>query len=126
MKIIVYSAVFCALAAAASVSASACGKRQRYSPTCTSNHELVSPWSELALPVSDGRVCKSDAKGIEVQFLSGTADERFEAFEKQVLAAGFTKAECVDRRCVYKRDAKRLNLMRLSADRWRTITAWMN
>jgi hypothetical protein len=108
------------------VAAGAGCKRQRYSPSCKSNHALVAPWSEFQLPVSDGRVCKSEPRNIEVQFLSGDVEERFAAFEQQILAAGFTKHECVERRCVYKRADKRLNLMRMSADRWRTITGWIN
>jgi hypothetical protein len=111
--------------AAAGALAAGCGKKQRYAPTCQKAAELTAPWTEMNLPVSEGRVCKSEAKRLEVEFLKGTREERFAAFEAAVQAAGFEKKECKDNRCVYVKDGQRLNVMGMSTERWRTIVMWL-
>ena len=103
----------------------ACGKKDTYSPSCKSSVPLTSPWSGMALPVEDGRVCSSSGNRTEVQFTSGTAEDRMNSFESRVMASGFSKQSCEATRCVYTRGKERLNLMRMDAKKWKTIVLWL-
>ena len=103
----------------------ACGKKDTYSPSCKAGVPLSSPWSGMALPVEDGRVCSSTSNRTEVQFTSGSSEDHMNAFETRVVASGFSKQSCESTRCTYQRGKDRLNLMRMDAKKWKTIVLWM-
>ena len=77
-----------------------CGKQEEAKPgqdfgkACKPGTSLVAPWSELSLPVADGRVCSSTELQTEVQYLDKVGDDLQKAYEQAFTAAGFTKDRC--------------------------------
>ena len=103
----------------------ACGKKETYSPTCKKEAEMTAPWTGMKLPVDEGRVCSSSSNRLEVQFASGTKEERFGAFESAVTTAGFVKKNCTNMSCSYHRGSERVQIVGLDAQKWKTIVLHM-
>ena len=98
----------------------ACGGGS-YSPSCKRGVPVTSPWAELGLPLSEGRVCSSNASRIEVQFTKGNRDAWVNAFEGRLVAGGYAKKSCASNYCSYERGTERVQLIGLETAKWQSV-----
>jgi hypothetical protein len=96
-------------------------KGKKYAPSCPRNVPLVSPWAELNLPVSGGRVCESTSQRTQVQYLHKHKSDWEAAYDQALIAAGFTKDRCLDMSCTYKRGADKATLQVIETKSWNTV-----
>lgn len=112
--------LFCAAAALAA--GAGCKSKKGYSADCKRGVSLTAPWSELALPTGDGRVCSSDAKQAKVQYLTKHEADWEAAYDQALVAAGFTKDKCTDLSCTYKRGDEKVTVQGFEGKMWNSIT----
>jgi hypothetical protein len=101
--------------------AAGCKKKQRYSPSCQRAVSLASPWDGYKLPVDGGRVCASDDKRSELQFLTGDRPGYETKFADALVAAGFTKDKCTSQSCTFEKGAERAVVQVIQTQRWITV-----
>lgn len=101
--------------------AAGCKKKPTWSPGCKKPAQLTAPWTELALPIGDGRVCESDDRRAELQYLDGDRPSWEQRYEETMLAAGFTKDRCSDASCTYVKDGFKATVQVIQATRWVTV-----
>lgn len=87
---------------------SGCGAK--YSSSCSKKADLTSPFTELGLPVDQGRVCDSDDKKARMEFVGKDKDKWRDAIEKSVTGAGFAKESCPSY-CIYTKGTQRLQVI---------------
>jgi hypothetical protein len=113
--------MICVVAAVAALAATGCKKKQRYSPSCQRSVSLATPWDGYKLPVDGGRVCASDDKRTEVQFLTGDRPGYETKFADALVAAGFTKDKCTSQSCAFEKGAERAVVQVIQTQRWITV-----
>lgn len=110
--------------AAGLLATAACKKKPRYSPSCQSAVAITAPWDALALPLESGRVCASDAKRAELQYLSGDRAGWEGKFEAALVAAGYTKSNCSSQSCTFDRAdgaGERLAVQVIPTSKWVSV-----
>lgn len=101
-----------------------CGAK--YSSSCSKKADLTAPFTELGLPVDDGRVCDSDDKKARMEFVGKDKDKWRDAIEKSVTGAGFSKESCPSY-CVYTKGTQRLQVIIGDInDKWVTASLIMS
>lgn len=98
-----------------------CKTKSRYSPSCKSGVALTTPWTELALPIDEGRVCASDAKRAEMQYLTKHRPEWEKAYEDALVKAGYAKDKCTDQSCSFTKAGDKLNVQVIETKSWITV-----
>ncbi|HTE51277.1 MAG TPA: hypothetical protein VK698_10445 [Kofleriaceae bacterium] len=96
------SLVLC-VSLASTLLAAGCRKTS-FGAGCEKSAELGAPWTDLALPIEEDktRVCSSSPEELKLRSYSWTsASEAQPAFEKVMLAAGYTKDRCAAAACYY-------------------------
>jgi hypothetical protein len=103
---------------------SGCGAK--HSSSCSKKVDLVSPFTDLGLPVDDGRVCDSDEKKTRMEFVGKDKEKWRGAIEQSVTGAGFTKESCPSY-CVYTKGTQRLQVIIGDInDKWVTASLIMS
>jgi len=85
-----------------------CGAK--HSTSCSKKSDLTPPFTELGLPVDDGRVCDSDDKKARMEFVGKDKDKWRNKIEESVTGAGFSKESCPSY-CVYTKGTQRLQVI---------------
>lgn len=116
MKLLVSTVVVSVLASLAG-----CKTKDKYSPSCKRGVSLTAPWTDLKLPLEEGRVCVSDDKRAEMQYLTQHRPEWEQAYEKALVAAGYAKDRCNDMSCTYKKDADKVTVQVIENKSWITV-----
>src|SRR6185295_5015717 len=78
------------------LSLSGCRTKEKYSSSCKRGVSLTAPWSGLGLPTEEGRVCASDGRRMEMQYLTKHRPEWEEAYAKALASAGYEQGRCTD------------------------------
>jgi hypothetical protein len=107
--------------ALALVLVSGCKKKQSWSPGCQKAQAMTAPWTELSLPVGNGRVCESDDKRVELQYLEGDRPGWEQKYDEAMVAAGLVKDRCSDASCTYKKDDFKATVQVIQAKKWVTV-----
>ena len=92
------------------VALSLVGCGAKWSPACKTEATLTPPFTDLNLPVSEGRVCESDDKRVKLEFHGGDKDKWKSAVEQAVTGAGFAKESCPSY-CMYTKGTQRLQVI---------------
>jgi hypothetical protein len=105
------------------VASTGCKTKSRYSPSCKSSVALTAPWTELALPTGDGRVCTSDAKRVEMQYLTKHAPEWEKAYADALVKAGYAKDRCTQQSCTFVKADDKVTVQVIETRSWITVIA---
>jgi hypothetical protein len=109
------------LALAAVVGAGACRTKDKYASSCKRGVELTAPWTELNLPVAEGRVCKSDESRAEMQHLTGHRPDWEQKYGEALASAGYVKGRCSDMSCTYEKGGDRATVQVIETKTWITV-----
>ncbi|HSO31268.1 MAG TPA: hypothetical protein VLT33_02095 [Labilithrix sp.] len=86
----------------------ACGPK--WSPACKTEATLTPPFTDLNLPVAEGRVCESDDKKARLELHGADKDKLRTSLEQAVTGAGFAKESCPSY-CMYTKGTQRLQII---------------
>ena len=86
----------------------ACGSK--WSPACKTEATLTAPFTELNLPVGEGRVCESNDKKVRLELQGADKDKWRTSLEQAVTGAGFAKESCPSY-CMYTKGTQRLQVI---------------
>jgi hypothetical protein len=85
---------------------SGCGK-VAFGNGCDKAVDLVSPWTDMALPLEDGkaRVCEASTEALKLRsYTWKSKEEAGPALEQAMVAAGWAKDRCTAQACYYDKD----------------------
>ena len=124
MKLHAYALASSPLIVVLAMVTAGCGAK--HSSSCSKKADLTAPFTELGLPVDDGRVCDSDEKKARLEFVGKDKDKWREAIEKSVTGAGFSKESCPSY-CIYTKGTQRLQVIIGDInDKWVTASLIMS
>jgi hypothetical protein len=98
-----------------------CRTKEKYSSSCKRGHSLTPPWSELGLPVAEGRVCESDDQRAEVQYLVKHKPEWEAAYAQALTTAGYAKGRCSDASCTFSKGTDKATVQVIENKTWITV-----
>ena len=88
--------------ALASVFATGCKKKTHFSSDCSRAVDLVSPWTQLGIPLGDDiRVCSANDLKVELEYLTGDKAGWERKYEEIMTAKGYVKESCSSVSCKY-------------------------
>jgi hypothetical protein len=95
---------------------------KKHSPACQKAVEITSPWTEMALPAGDGRVCEASSEQLKLEFHGKDKDKWATAIEQALVAVGWTKDKCPSY-CIFTKDKSRMQVIVGDiADKWVTVS----